>query len=84
MWSFGSRHVGFSRLRRGWARLALLPRLAAIAVAVATLEFRRVFFLFFEEIRDVEKSVALEAEVDKRGLHAGKNPGDTALVNGAG
>jgi len=70
-------------LSRRWARLAGLPAVAVAAV-IAAIEFRRVFFLLFEEIRDVEESVALEAEVHKRGLHAGKNPGDTALVNGAG
>jgi hypothetical protein len=83
---FRGGHIGFRWLSRYWTRLSLIAGFAAIAVGagVASFKFRRVFFLLFEEIRDVEESVTLQSQVDKRGLHAGKNPGDTALVDGAG
>jgi hypothetical protein len=44
-------------------------------------------FLFFpnlgvnKDVVDVEERGLLEADVDKRGLHAGKNPGYTAFIN---
>jgi hypothetical protein len=41
-------------------------------------------FLFLHEIGDVEKCVALQAEVDECRLHPGKNPGYPTLVNGPG
>ena len=68
------------------ARVARLTASAvtAIAAGIAALEVGRILFLLLEEVGDVEKGVAFESNIDKRGLHAGKNPGDTALVNGAG
>jgi hypothetical protein len=39
---------------------------------------------FFKEISDVEEGVALQANVHKTGLHAGKDARDATVVNGAG
>jgi hypothetical protein len=80
----------YGRFRRAWTLVALFSLLvagfafAAAAVRVDVLKVGRVFFLLFEEIGDVEESVAFESDVDKRGLHAGKNPSDTALIDRAG
>ena len=84
--SFRRRKVGtrFRGRRGGLALIAVLARPAAIAGGLAPLKFRRVFLLLFEEIRDVEERVALQSHVDKCGLHSGKDPGDSALVNRAG
>jgi len=42
-----------------------------------------VVFEIFEDVADVEKSVAVEANVHESGLHAGENAGDSAFVNTA-
>ena len=39
-------------------------------------------FLFFEEVGDVKKGIALESDVDECGLHSGKDSCDTAFVDG--
>src|SRR5579885_393229 len=41
-------------------------------------------FLFFEEIGDVEKGVALQTKVYKGGLHTGQDASHAAFVNGPG
>ncbi len=69
---------------------------AAIAVGVAILctslaartggerDILFAIFLFFSEVGDVKESIALQADIDKCRLHAGKDTGDFAFVNGAG
>jgi hypothetical protein len=42
-----------------------------------------VVFVLLEEIGDVEERVPLEAEVDKGGLHTGKNPCNPAFMYAA-
>jgi hypothetical protein len=39
---------------------------------------------FFHEISDIEERVALKANVHKRGLHARKDAGNFAVIDGAG
>ena len=41
-------------------------------------------FDFFEEIGDVEESVAIEADIDGGRLHAGKHAGDSSFIDAAG
>ena len=40
-------------------------------------------FTFFGKIGDVEEGIAFEANVDEGRLHAGKDAGDAAFVDGA-
>jgi len=40
-----------------------------------------VFFVVLEEIRNVEKRVAIQADVDKRRLHARQHPRHPAFMN---
>jgi hypothetical protein len=42
-----------------------------------------VILKIFENITNVEESVAIEADVNESGLHAGENAGDAALVDAA-
>jgi hypothetical protein len=42
-----------------------------------------VIFQIFENIADVEKSIAIEADVNESGLHAGEDAGDSAFVDAA-
>ena len=42
-----------------------------------------VVLLQVHEIGDIEESIALQADVDKRRLHAGQHAGNTALVDGS-
>jgi hypothetical protein len=83
---FGSGHFAAVLLgaRPRFARLTGFARLAGLASTTVGIEFFGILFLLFEKIGDVEESVPLESEVDKRGLHAGEDPGDTALINRAG
>ena len=37
--------------------------------------------MLLEHVVDVEEGVALEAELDERGLHAGEHPADAALID---
>ena len=37
----------------------------------------------FENIADVKESIAIEADVDESGLHAGEDAGDSAFVDAA-
>ncbi len=39
---------------------------------------------FFHEISNVEEGIALQADIHEARLHPRKNPGDAAVVNGAG
>src|ERR1700729_839722 len=81
---FSGGEFGFSSLGPWPLFAGLLATPAGAAVGGGAFEVGRVFFLFFQKIGDVEESVPFESDVDKRGLHAGKNPGDTALIDGAG
>ncbi len=65
-------------------RLCLAARLTSrlgLRASANALEVRRVTLLF-KKIGDVEKCIALEAEVDKCRLHARQNARNTAFVNG--
>jgi hypothetical protein len=42
-----------------------------------------VVFQIFENIADVEESIAIEADVNESGLHAGEDAGDSAFVDAA-
>jgi hypothetical protein len=81
---FGGGELGFSSLDPWPLFAGLLTATAVVAIGGRPFEVGRIFFLLFEKISDVEESVAFESDVDKCGLHAGKNPGDTALIDGAG
>ena len=48
-----------------------------IAVPVAVI----VIFEIFENVADVKKRVAIEADIDERGLHTGEDASDAALVD---
>ncbi len=79
-WSFryggGARRLrlgGFTLLRRelGGARFGFLEDLVVL------------FLVLVKEVGNIEEGVALEADVHKRGLHAGEHTADAALVNAA-
>jgi hypothetical protein len=65
-----------------------LPILRFTALATRILAVRwyafevRGVFLLLHKIGDVEKRIALQAQVNESRLHARKHPGDPALVNG--
>jgi hypothetical protein len=42
-----------------------------------------VIFKIFENVADVQKGIAVEADIDKGGLHTGEDAGDAALVDAA-
>jgi len=42
-----------------------------------------VVFEIFENVADVEESIAIEADVNESGLHAGEDAGDSAFVDAA-
>jgi hypothetical protein len=42
-----------------------------------------VVFEIFEDVADVEESIAVKTDVHERGLHAGEDAGDFAFVNAA-
>ncbi len=64
------------RTNRGWQGrrrgLMVLMRLAVIVVLEV-----------FENVADVEESVAIEANVHERGLHTGEDAGDSSFVDAA-
>jgi hypothetical protein len=35
----------------------------------------------FENVADIKKGIAIKADIDERGLHAGEDAGDSAFVN---
>jgi hypothetical protein len=37
----------------------------------------------FENVADVEEGIAIEADIDERGLHAGEDAGNFAFVDAA-
>jgi hypothetical protein len=43
-----------------------------------------ILFHVLKEVRDVEEGIAVQTHVDERGLHAGEDPGDSALVDASG
>lgn len=42
-----------------------------------------VVFQIFENVADVEERIAIEADVNESGLHAGEDAGDSAFVDAA-
>ena len=42
-----------------------------------------VVFEIFENIADIEESIAIEADVNESGLHAGEDAGDSAFIDAA-
>jgi len=94
-WSFGRRsfrrrsnsawltfHRGGCGARIGSAGHDHLRFLGVLCGTCFGLREHLVVFLFILiEIRDVEERVPLQANVDERRLHAGKNPADTPLVD---
>jgi hypothetical protein len=63
--------VGRRRRRKGRSRGG------GVGVRVAVV----VVLEIFENIADVKESIAIEADIDERRLHAGKNAGDFAFVD---
>jgi hypothetical protein len=42
-----------------------------------------IVFEIFENVADVKESIAIEADVNESGLHAGEDAGDSAFVDTA-
>ena len=42
-----------------------------------------IVFEIFEDVADVQEGIAVEADIDESGLHAGEDAGDSAFVNAA-
>jgi hypothetical protein len=42
-----------------------------------------IVFEIFENVADVEEGIAIEADIDESGLHAGEDAGDSAFVDAA-
>jgi hypothetical protein len=40
-----------------------------------------VVFEIFEDVADVKEGIAVEADIDESGLHAGEDAGDSAFVD---
>src|SRR5271157_3732422 len=64
--------VGWSRRKRRRSRGCVRVRVAVIVV-----------FEIFENVADVEESIAVEADINESGLHAGEYAGDSAFVDAA-
>jgi hypothetical protein len=74
----------FGRTRAGVSEFAAPACfVTAIAAVGRLLKFVGVFLLF-EEVGDVQEGVALQANIDERGLHAREHAGDPAFVDRAG
>src|SRR4029079_1243823 len=69
----------FDLLLRLFAIAARVPLAAALVVLVAGELVELVERV--DDLRDVEEPVALEAEIDERGLHAGQDFRDPAFVD---
>jgi len=66
-------HRRIDRRRQGWRRaLRLLVRMHRVVV-----------FQILENVADVQKRVAVEADVHESGLHARKDAGDFSFVDAA-
>jgi hypothetical protein len=71
--------------RLGRASMANLARSLVAAAGRGLLQFLGFFLVFkFQEVGHIEEGVALQAHIHKCGLHAGQDPCDAAVVNGAG
>jgi len=73
-------------VRFGWMRFQRRLRLAELdgATRGGNLAELFVFILFageLEEVGDIKESVALETDVDERGLHAGQHAGHFAPID---
>ena len=42
-----------------------------------------IVFEIFEDVADVQEGIAIEADIDESGLHAGEDAGDSAFVDTA-
>jgi hypothetical protein len=71
-----------SRRRRSFGYGRLAPA-AAVPGAAVLRHLVELVGVFFEEIRDVEEAVALQAQVDEGRLHARQHAGDAPLVDTA-
>src|SRR5690242_5665794 len=60
----------FDRLRGAAVAVSLLPAMAVIVV-----------FKILEDVADVQKGVPIEADIDERRLHPGKDPRHSAFVD---
>jgi hypothetical protein len=40
-----------------------------------------IVFEIFEDVADVKEGIAVEADIDESGLHAGEDAGDSAFVD---
>jgi hypothetical protein len=56
-----------------------LRRRCAVGITVAMAVI--IVFEIFENVADVQESVAVEADIDERGLHTGEDAGDAAFVD---
>jgi hypothetical protein len=65
-------NVGRSRRKR--RRCGWLVRVRVPVIVV---------FEIFENVADVEESIAIKADIDESGLHAGEDAGDSAFVDAA-
>ena len=70
-------------------RLRHLLRLAHVDHAARRGNFAELFVFIlltrdFEEVGDIKEGIALQADVYKRGLHAGQHTGNAAFVDGPG
>lgn len=65
-------NVRRSRRKRGRSGRCIGVRMPVIVV-----------FEIFEDVADVEESIAIEADINESGLHAGEDAGDSAFVDAA-
>jgi hypothetical protein len=63
----------------GWSRRKRRRRCGCILVRMAVI----VVLEIFENVADVKESIAIEADVNESGLHAGEDAGDSAFVDTA-
>jgi hypothetical protein len=78
--------LGFLRFHR--SRRALGRRLPYLGELRPNRYFAKLFLVILpgeiQEVGDIEKSVAFQADIDKSRLHAGKHASDASFVNRAG
>jgi len=80
---FGSLHRLGRRRRRGYLRA--LPAIARGVFMRTRDDLLELFlvFLLFEKVGHIEKGIALQADIDKRRLHARQHARDAPFVNGS-
>ena len=82
----GTFHCGFDRLRRGPLKTGTFKAARRVPVGLQNFLFDCarnlvVLLVVFEEVRNVEERVTVEADINKGRLHARQNARHTALVN---